>query len=285
MLREEIVPPDSSVYSALAALVSRRIVLFAGLPGVGKSLLLKQLALLAGEAGRDVHLFQWDVTRGAFETPDLLARYPETGGVTHAAIRKGVGLWARGAVAAWHLRQADDAILIGEIPLIGNRLVELAQVRADEVEPLLAGEETLVVVVVPSRRIRSEIEGVRAGTIASPRHEREAADAPPGVIQMLSRELHRLGETLGLAQAAVGGEAPYTPEVYAGVYRHLLRHRNVEILEIDELFQAKGSVYDLTGIAGELVASPQEVADTLAYLERNYTPEEVEREVENWFEI
>ena len=48
------------------------LVFFAGLPGVGKSLLLQQMTLMALAAGRRVTLLQWDVARQPFETP----RYP-----------------------------------------------------------------------------------------------------------------------------------------------------------------------------------------------------------------
>ena len=61
-------------------------------------------------------------------------------GVTHAAIRKAVGLWAREGVRRWDQAHPEDRhLLIGETPLIGNRLIELAQRREDGVEPLLAG--------------------------------------------------------------------------------------------------------------------------------------------------
>ena len=121
---------------------------------MGKSLLLQQLSLIAGEVGRRVHLLQWDVARGPFETPEILARYPETDGVTHAVIRKAAGLWAREAVGAWQRRHADPRdLLIGEVPLIGNRLIELVQRRDDEVEGLLAGEGS--VFLIPVRLARS----------------------------------------------------------------------------------------------------------------------------------
>src|SRR3954471_19004712 len=102
MTTASVLPQDSELYRRLyAAAVERRCVFFAGLPGVGKSLLLQQLSLIAHEAGRKVSLLQWDVARGSFETPEILARFPEVDGVTHAVIRKAAGLWARGAVATW----------------------------------------------------------------------------------------------------------------------------------------------------------------------------------------
>jgi hypothetical protein len=177
---EVILPPDSALFDALhQAAQARRCIFFAGLPGVGKSLLVQQQALLAHAAGRVVHLLQWDVARGAFETPALLARYPEVHGVTHPAIRRGVGLWVREAVQRWDATHpAPEHLLVGETPLVGNRLVELAQVHPDAVEPLLADHErTVFFIPVPTRNVRHAIERSRGREMASPRHAREAATA------------------------------------------------------------------------------------------------------------
>src|SRR3954454_22550721 len=189
-----VLPADSELYRRLhAAAVERRCVFFAGLPGVGKSLLLQQLSLIAHEVGRRVSLLQWDVARGAFETPEILTRYPEIDGVTHAAIRKAAGLWARGAVGAWDRAHPDrQEILIGEVPLIGNRLIELVQQRADGVEVLLAGEGTVCLIPVPSREVRRAIEAARVREMAAPSHERELANALPGLVQSFWEEVAQL---------------------------------------------------------------------------------------------
>lgn len=55
----------------------KRMVFFAGLPGVGKSLFNRELSRAAHTAGRTVHLLQWDVVRPVFVTPTIDARYPE----------------------------------------------------------------------------------------------------------------------------------------------------------------------------------------------------------------
>jgi hypothetical protein len=206
MTRAAIVPRDSELFQRLGqAALERRCVFFAGLPGVGKSLLLQQLAVIAVEVGRTVHLLQWDVARGPFETPELLRRYPERDGVTHPAIRKAVGMWARGAVTAWHRQHSDDRhLLIGELPLIGNRLVELAQRWPDAVEPLLAGEASDFLVPVPSREVRHVIEAARAREMASPIHERERANAIPRLVQSLWEEITVVARELGVDRPPKG---------------------------------------------------------------------------------
>jgi len=302
-----ILPPESALYRTLqqAALV-RRCVFFAGLPGVGKSLLLQQLALLAVEHGRRVSLLQWDVARGPFETPELLARYPETDGVTHPVIRKAAGIWARGAVAAWHAQYPDpQAILIGEVPLIGNRLIELVQRQPDAAEALLAGEDTLYLIPVPSREVRQVIEAARAREMAAPAHERERANAVPALVEALWQEVAAMAEVLGIGPARPGtvvnpradeassGAAPdavptvaatggFEPDVHAAVYQALLRHRHSMLLPITTALPVQASVYDALTAARNLVPGPDAVARSMAAVAAR--PEtEVADQVARWF--
>ena len=142
-----------------SAIDGRRCVFVAGLPASGKSLLVREIARVAVERGRVVSLLQWDVARLPFDTPGILARYPEIGGVTHSAIRIAVGRWARGAVLRWHRAHSDPRhLLVGETPLVGGRLMELARPYEDEAEHLLAGDGTWFVLPVPSRAVRRAIE-------------------------------------------------------------------------------------------------------------------------------
>jgi hypothetical protein len=281
-----VIPPQTPLYQSLQRLVERqRIVFFAGLPGVGKSLLLQQLALLAGRAGRAIYLLQWDVSRAAFETAELLARYPEIDGVTHAAIRKGVGRWARQAVWQWHTRHPGPApMLIGEAPLMGNRLIELVQKGEDAAEALLAGRQTRFVTPVPSGQVRQAIEAARSRTINQPQHEREQADAPPQVLQALWRELYQLAQQLGLTPPADGADPAYDPAVYATLFSRLLRHRHAETWWIESVLPASGSVYALSGVRAELVASPAEVRQIMAGLDRDYSEPRLAQIVANWYE-
>src|SRR5215470_10854707 len=127
------------------------MVIVAGLPGTGKSLLVHQLVHVAHGAGRVVHLLQWDVARPVFEASPAGRRYPLDDGVTHAVIRRAAGLWVRDAVADWNERYADDGhLLVGEAPFVGNRFVELAQRIGDRAEGLLTAAWCRFAIATPS---------------------------------------------------------------------------------------------------------------------------------------
>jgi hypothetical protein len=310
MTSANILPPGSALFQTLRqAALERRCVFFAGLPGVGKSLLLQQLALLALEYGRSVSLLQWDVARSPFETPDLLARFPETDGVTHPVIRKAVGVWARGAVAAWHQQHPDPgAILIGEVPLIGNRLIELVQRQPDDAEPLLAGDGTRFLIPVPSRAVRQVIEAARVREMVAPNHERERANAIPSLVQALWQEIAAVAVALGISPAGrtetaetgadlgAGSEhsvesfaahqssEAFDPALYAAVYQALLRHRRAALLHVSAALPVPASVYDALEAARDLVPGPDAVARSMAVVVAR--PEaEIAQDVADWFRV
>ena len=263
-------PPDWPHGLALAQVATRqRMVLVAGLPGVGKSLLLKQLARLAHQAGRRVFLLQWDVARRAFETEAILARYPEVDGFTHAAIKRAAGLWARMAVLEWHRSHSSATdLLLGETPLVGGRLIELADVHGDAAEPLLSSVAVRFVLPVPSREVRAVIEAARERSIAAPAHERERADAPPNVLRALWEDVYREGHAAGLVPAPPAmGPVPYDPDAYRAVYTSWLRHRHVTVVEMDRLLPTTGSVYDVETVAGELTPTPEEVEQVMRVID------------------
>ena len=282
-----ILPPDSELYAVcMTAVQTRKMIFLAGLPGAGKSLLLQQLALLAEKHDRAVHLLQWDVSRIPFETPAILQKYPEIDGVTHAAIRKGVGLWARAGVEQWQEEHpGSDQLLLGELPLIGNRLIELAQPLADGAERYLRSEEALFIVPVPSREVRAHIEAARERSIANPQHEKERQDAQPNVLRMLWRDVARVGHRLGLTPEPPGAKPAYDPAVYTAVFRHLLQHRQTQMLPVTEILKPPGSAYDLAVSGGELAAAPAEVTALLNQVEQTYTPEALETAVNNWYQL
>ncbi|WP_420628393.1 hypothetical protein [Candidatus Leptofilum sp.] len=283
MKSEIILPTNSNIYTAFQKLAAeQRMVFLAGLPGTGKSLLIQQLAVIAQQAGRTVHLLQWDVTRAAFETAVLLQTYPEIDGVTHPAIRKAVGLWARTAVLQWHQTHTPSHLLIGEVPLIGNRLTELTQPLDDAAEPLLNDPTCCFVIPTPSKTVRQVIEDARARSIANPRHEKEARDAQPNVLQMLWEEVAAIGYKLGLTD---GKNLAYTPGVYTAVYQHLLQHRHHQTLLVDTVLTPNGSAYALQISGSELAATPNEVDAIMQQIETEFTGNELETAVANWYKL
>lgn len=280
-----VIPEQSTIYGICQHLIKdAKVIILTGLPGVGKSLYVQQLALMAQQIGRQVHLLQWDVTRSAFETDKILKKYPEIDGVTHAMIRQAVGVWTRSAIMDWAEQFAsDEHLLIGEATFVGERLMQLAKIKDDRAESLLRSEQTQFLLPVPTENVRALIEEKRANSIANPQHEHEAKDAPPNVLTMLWHDIHRVGASLGFCEAQ---DIPqYDADIYRRTYEHLLQHRNSHTLLVDEVLQAVGSVYDLNNIAGHLQAHQDEVDAIMTQLEQTSTVDEVEAEVSKWYQF
>lgn len=286
-MSEIIIPENSAIYNILKNLVqSSDRIFFSGLPGVGKSLFLQQTALLAQQQGRKVHLLQWDVTRSAFETETILAKYPEIEGTTHAFIRKAVGLWTRSGILQWQQKyKLSEHILIGEIPLIGNRLMECAKPYDDEVEVILRDEKTQFVIPIPTKEVRQIIESKREKTIVEPQHEKENYDAPPNVLRALWQDVYKLAHELNLIDESQLENPPYSPETYQAVFEHLLQHRHVITLSIDEALKPAGSVYELDNIESELSATAEQVEKIVSQLENDFTLEQIEADVSQWYKV
>jgi hypothetical protein len=185
------VPGDPDLHARLDRLArASRMLFVAGLPGTGKSLLVHQLAHLAAGAGRVVHLLQWDVARPVLEASAAARRYPAVDGVTHAMVRKAVGVWSRRAVIDWERQWTDSThLLLGETPFVGNRLIELARPADDDTEALLAAPTCRFTIAVPSADVRRFLEAERERRAAAPLHPREREDAPPPVLRDLWRQL------------------------------------------------------------------------------------------------
>jgi hypothetical protein len=278
-----ILPTTSAAFAMLSASAARcKAVLFAGLPGVGKTLLLQQMTHIAHARGRKLYLLQWDIARQACETPDILARYPEVAGATHPAIRIAVGYWVRHALARWAGEHVgDDAILLGEAPLVGNRFIEIARRCNDDAERFLAASTTEFIIPAPTTQVRAEIAALRARDLERPRHVREAANAPPNLLDALMEELRTAGAALGVP-GAEGGRG-YDPDLYAAIYTRLLAHRHVRTLLIDACFPVVASAYELGTDVVELAPAATEVAAALACAE-SLGRAELDRRVLRWFD-
>jgi hypothetical protein len=280
-----LIAEDSPLFAPLSLLAREaRLVFFAGLPGTGKSLLIRELAQLAHGRGRTIHLLQWDVARPVFEASAAGRRYPQVDGITHGLIRLAVGRWSRAAVAAWHAAHRDAGhLLIGETPFIGHRFIDLARPARDAAEPLLASPLTRFVIPVPSPALRRHLEAERGRRARAPLHPREREDAPPAVLRALWGEVAQVARALGLATAS---EPPaYEPAVYRGVYERVLARRHAQALEVDTRLPADTvSPYDLAVPAADLVPTPEESSRFIAAVEADHPqPADVERAIEGWY--
>ncbi len=276
-----VVDADRGLAERVRALAARRMVFVAGLPGTGKSLLVHQLVHVASGAGRRPHLLQWDVARPVFEATRAGRRYPLADGVTHAVIRRAVGLWVRDALVEWNARHPDpEHLLIGEAPFVGNRFVELARRLDDGAEALLTAPACRFAIAAPSREVRRFLEAQRERRAREPLHPREREDAPPQVLRDLWQSL------AAIASGSAGGVTPYDPAVYAGVYQHVLRHRHTEVVGLDIVLPTdRLSVYDFAVAPRELVPTETEAERFIREVERRYPdPRALESEIARWWE-
>jgi hypothetical protein len=279
-----VVSSDRDLYARLTRLaLDRRIIMVAGLPGTGKSLMIHQITHLAVDAGREVHLLQWDVARPALEASEAGRRYPVIDGVTHAIIRKAMGLWSRHAMVRWDREwPAREHVLVGETPFVGNRLIELARPASDAAEPILAAPSCSFAIPVPSPEVRRFLEAERERRMAAPQHPREREDAPPGVLRDLWRQLVEAARALAIP---VPSADTYDPDVYRRVYEALLRHRRVEVLPLQTVLPTSGlSAYDFAVPRRDLVPSETEANDLVREAEARYPdPVALARDIDRWW--
>ena len=286
-----IIQPDTPLYETLDKLAREaRLVFFAGLPGTGKSLLINQLTHLAHTRGRKVELLQWDIARPAFETSAPGQRYPQQQGVTHGLIRLAVGQWARQAIAQWHTQHADHThLLIGEMPVVGHRLVELALPTTDAAEAALSGELTRFVIPVPSRAVRQHLEAERERRAQRPLHQREREDAPPHVLRDMWQQLVNVARELKLAPDARGPtrDAPFDPMIYQNVFAHVLRRRRTQVIALDVILPTTTfSAYNFSAPVANLMPSAADIARCIHDAEIAYPdPARLQQKIERWYVV
>jgi hypothetical protein len=276
--------PGSTTYQALRATAAQaRCAVICGVPGMGKSLLLRDQALIAHGQGRAIHRLQWDVARQPFERADILARYPEVHGSTHPVIRRAAGLWVRRAVARWfETHEGGEHLLLIEAPLVGARFIELAQVWNDDAETHLAGATTRFLVPVPSREVRAAVEAARRAESAAPRHALDTASAIPVVVDALWQEVVDAARALALPEA--GEDQAYSPALYEALYRHVLRHRHVLEVPVTEVLAAPGSPHSHALASAELAPPASEVSALIDEAEAAGVMEVV-RASERWYAL
>lgn len=278
---QEAFAPDTAPGRELRRCAAEaRCVVICGVPGVGKSLLVREQTLIARSRGRVVHRLEWDVSRLAFDQPEILARYPEIDSVTHPVIRCAAGLWVRQAVADWFSRQRDSSdLLVIEAPLIGGRFSELARVEEDAAEPFLAGAATQFLIPQPSREVRAAIHGARSRETVEHRHALDGKNAPPPLVDALWQHILNTADSLGVHRDHSDRE--YSPELYFAVYGQLLRHRHAAAVPVREVVEIDHSPHALHGLTQELSPTAREAARLIARIEETGIAAAI-RATESW---
>jgi hypothetical protein len=257
-------------------LAAARCIVVVGLPGMGKSFWVRRMAMVAAASDRPVHVLQWDIARLAWDTPEILAQFPEVDGITHAAIRGALGIWVRGAVATWFgSHAARNDVLIVEAPVIGARFSELAKRADDVLEPHLADPQTLFVIVAPTIELQRDLRRRRAEEAAGHADALERHNASLGVLDVQLAAVEHVARRWGRPPSIPG---VYDPELYVFVMRKVLRHRNVRVLRPDSLVQGCGSVYDLRPEVVRIGATADDVRASIAEAARDM--DKLHREVE-----
>jgi adenylate kinase family enzyme len=274
-------PPAPYLHELWSRISGLRCIVVVGLPGTGKSLLVREIAAAAGAANRCSTVMQWDVSRESWDSAVSAAgRYPEVDGVTHEAVRVAMGSWVREAVGDWFSHAEEDDLLIVEAPHIGGRFSELAHVMHDAAEASLRGLDTLFVLVAPTKELQLILKSQRAADMESQGEGLyERNNASPDLLDELTNSLRGPALEFGIESSSSTG---YDPELYADLMQHVLRHRKVLLVRPDRLMEATGSVYSLGDQSRRLWATEEQIQRSLKVVESMSTKELVQH-TSDWF--
>lgn len=277
------IPIESPVYLTIKALVEEcRIVVFSGLPGVGKSLYVNAFRAMAELKEKKLTIIQWDIARKSFESESIMEHFPMGDGVVHNGVKLIAGKWLMDEVQLWVEEHADDdEILLIEAPLVGHRFIELIKVQTDEIlEHFLSHDGVQIVMPIPTKSVREKIEMERARQIKE--DAKEWMGAKPSVMLMLWKRTCEIANTFG-KNINVDGQPDYDPEIYEYVFSEILKHRNFVPLIIDEVFNILEMDESELHSDGSLKAD-EETANYYAEMVREiYTDEQIDSIVSEWY--
>lgn len=278
-----IIPETSPIHEQFADLSrNARIVIFSGLPGVGKSLYIREFCRIADSFGKKVDLIQWDVARKSFETDYIQSHYPMGDGTVHNGLKIIAGKWLMSYVKNWVRENAiNDHILLIEAPLVGNRFSELVHKSDDiEIESYLSSDKTRVVVPIPTRRVRKMIEDERARQVSE--DAKVWSGAKPSVMLMLWKDTCSIANNFGM-DIDLSGQPEYNPGVYEFVYGRILKNRHFEPLIIDEVFDVPPMGEDFLHAEDSIKATASEADDIAKEVIDHLSISEIDDIVSAWY--
>jgi len=282
--QNSVIPNSSPIFKTLQKTAqTAKVVIFSGLPGVGKSLYINQFQLIAATEGRKVAVIQWDIARKSFEIPAIAARYPMGDGVVHNGVKLSVGKWLVATIKDWLKEQeAAKNLLLIEAPLVGHRFIELVKIQEDAgLETFLKSHACQFITPIPSKRVREKIEADRRVQIAE--DAKIWVGAKPSVMLMLWKMICGIANEFG-RNIPMDGQPPYDPEVYEFVFSKILKHRHFIPLHIDEIFKVNiANEQDLHN-TGSLVADAATATFFSELVAKEFPSDlELNKMVANWY--
>ncbi len=283
-LKKSVIPTASSVFKTLTkAAKTAKVVVFSGLPGVGKSLYINQFQLIAQNIGKKVTVIQWDIARKSFESGKAAENFPMGDGVVHNGVKLSVGAWLMDTLKNWlDQHQTSDDLLLIEAPLVGHRLIELAKIQADDgMETFLKSEKVQFITPIPSTKVRSKIEEDRKAQVAE--DAKVWTGAKPSVMLMLWKMICGIANEFG-KNIPMEGQPPYDPDIYEFVFRKILQHRQFIPLHIDEIYPISiGNEADLHNMGS--LAADEETANQYAenILQQYPDLSAIDKIVDGWY--
>jgi hypothetical protein len=255
---------NSQLYNTLyQTACSAKIVMFSGLPGVGKSLYINQFHQIAQQQGRSLTVIQWDIARKGFETPEISAFYPLGDGLAHPGVLVAAGAWLMETVQEWILTHSDSKnLLLIEAPLIGNRFVELVKKGQNEaLEDFLQSDQFQVLVPLPVWT------GAKRPVLLA-------------LWRMMCRIAHELGKNVVLTEE----QPPYDPAIYSYVFERVLKYRHHTFLHLDTIYAVSPTTTDTFHQLPSLVPNPQDAYRHALQVRQQYPTDEALTDfVKNWF--
>lgn len=257
-----------------------KVLIFAGLPGTGKSLFINHTYQLTKACGLNTQLIQWDVARKEFEKGHLIHIFPTKEGQVHAGLRLCAGVWLMQYLKNWIKEQKNkSSILLIEAPLIGNRFSELAHKNQDpELEQMLCSPSIQFILPVPSEEVRSKIETERKNQVSE--SAKVWSGAKPSVMLRLWKDTLKIANELQISNTQ---DDAYRPDIYAECYEYILRHRRCNTLAVNEIFEVPiTNEKSLHSLQNELPAHLI-VEQAVNHITQTYSSEDqMNKQIESW---
>lgn len=277
-----IIPSDSPIRQSLESLTKAKIVVFSGLPGVGKSLYINSFQAIADQKGKEIDIIQWDVARKAFETEYICKHFPMGAGTVHNGLKLIAGLWLMETIKHWiDFNKKSDNILLIEAPLVGHRFVELVQKQIDtDLENFLSSELCKFVIPIPSKKVREAIEAERNRQVSE--NAKVWSGAKPSVMLMIWKRTceiaNEFGENIDLSE-----QPPYDPQTYQLVFSRILKHRQFVTLSINEIFDIPESNEDSLHKLKSMKANTAEADSYGKKVIEKFNNYQINEIVESWY--